>query len=137
MNEKRKVRVLLVDDEMHIRELMKVALKDMNAEVVAEADNGKEALELFRQHKPEITIMDVNMPVMNGLETLKAIKSEFPDAFVIMLTAVSSIKAVQEILELGASGYIRKDTSLPEIKQGIKETWAEYMKEKKQGKKNA
>ncbi len=137
MNEKKKVRVLLVDDEMHIRELMKVALKEMNTEVVAEAENGKEALELFRQHKPEITIMDVNMPVMDGLETLKAIKSEFPEAFVIMLTAVSSIKAVQEILELGASGYIRKDTSLPEIKQGIKDAWAEYMKEKKQGKKNA
>lgn len=137
MNEKKKVRVLLVDDEMHIRELMKVALKDMNAEVVAEAGNGKEALELFRRHKPEVTILDVNMPVMGGVEALKAIKSEFPDAFVIMLTAVSSIKAVQEILELGAFGYIRKDTSLPEIKQNIKEAWVEYLKEKNKRKKNA
>jgi len=128
MNEKKKVRVLLAEDEPHIRELMKRVFLAMNTEIVAEAGNGRDAVSLYRQHKPDILLMDINMPIMDGKEALKQVMKEFPKAFVIMLTAVSSMAVVEECLETGASSYIRKDTSLDEIKKSIKEAWGFYLK---------
>ncbi|MDH5543432.1 MAG: response regulator transcription factor [Nitrospinota bacterium] len=128
MNEKKKVRVILAEDEFHIRELMKRVFLSMNTEVVAEAGNGSEAVNLYRQHKPDILLLDINMPQVDGRAALKQVMKEFPKAFVVMLTAVSSMNVVQECLDAGASCYIRKDTSLDEIKASIKESWGFYQK---------
>lgn len=123
-----KVRVMLVDDEDHIRLFMNKVLASMQAEVVAEAANGKEAIDLYRRYKPDITLMDINMPVMTGSEALKQILADFPNAFVIMLTSLNTADVVKECLIAGAQNYIRKDLPLPEIKKQIRETWAEYVK---------
>lgn len=122
----KKIQVLLADDELHIRMLMKKVMESMNLEVVAEAKNGQEAVQLYRQHKPHIVFMDINMPIMDGKEALKAIKKEFPDSFVIMLTSLSAMDVVKDCLEAGAANYIRKDTPLNELKLYVKESWNEY-----------
>ncbi|MGB1109037.1 MAG: response regulator transcription factor [Gammaproteobacteria bacterium] len=127
MSEQRKVRVMLVDDEDHIRLFMNKVLSTMNAEVVAEAGNGREAVELFRAHKPDITLMDINMPIMNGADALKKVLDEFPSAFIIMLTSLHTADVVQDCLTTGAANYIRKDLPLPEIKNQIKQTWRDYV----------
>ena len=127
MAKAKKVRVMLVDDEDHIRLFMSKVLATMGAEVVAEAGNGMEALKLYDQHKPDITLMDINMPVMNGADALKKLMDKFPDAFVIMLTSLHTADVVQDCLTTGAANYIRKDLPLPEIKNQIKEAWREYI----------
>lgn len=127
MSEQRKVRVMLVDDEDHIRLFMNKVLSTMNAEVVAEAGNGREAVEMFRTYKPDITLMDINMPLMNGADALRKVLEEFPSAFIIMLTSLHTADVVQECLTAGAANYIRKDLPLPEIKNQIKQTWRDYV----------
>ncbi|MBF0611574.1 MAG: response regulator [Magnetococcales bacterium] len=124
-----KVRVLVADDEAHIRSLLKGVLTAMKTEVVAEARNGVEALEKFRAHKPHITLLDINMPLMDGLKTLQAIQAESPGALVVMLSSLSTLGIVQDCLEAGAYDFIRKDTPITEIKAIIKKTWEYYMQE--------
>lgn len=121
-----KIKVLLADDELHIRVLIKKVLESMNLEIVAEARNGEEAVQLYKKHRPHMVFMDINMPVMDGKEALKAIKKEFPDAFIIMLTSLSAMDVVKDCLEAGAANYIRKDTPLNELKLYVKESWDEY-----------
>ena len=115
--------VLLIDDETHIRLLIKRVLTNMNCEVVAEGKNGEEAVALFQQHSPHITFLDINMPVKSGIEALEEIKNIDPDALIIMLTSVDESSSVEKCRELGATNYIRKDTSLDNMKLIIKETW--------------
>ncbi len=124
MTETRRPRAVIADDESHIRTLMKTALTSMNCEVVAEASNGAEALDAYREYKPDLMLLDINMPVTNGEEALAGILAEFPKAFVIMLTSVSDADTVHRCLEQGAAFYIRKDTPIKEIKQLIRESWS-------------
>ena len=128
---KQKIKVLLVDDETHIRMIMTNVVKSMNLEVVAEAKNGAEAIQLYQQHRPHMVFMDINMPIMDGKEALKAIMNEFPKAFVIMVTSLSAMDIVTECLVIGASSYIRKDTSMDELKLYVKESWNDYVKSMK------
>lgn len=133
IEQKPKIQVLLADDEAHIRKLMGSVLTSMGCQVVAEAENGDAAVELYRQYKPQITMLDINMPKGDGTSALKRIKAEFPSALVIMVTSLSSMDVVSKCLALGAANYIRKDTPLAEMKTLIKETWAEYLQEIKGG----
>jgi DNA-binding NarL/FixJ family response regulator len=100
----------------------------MNCEVVGEASNGIEVMELYRQLKPQLLLLDINMPLKAGDEVLKDILQEFPDAFIIMVTSVSDANSVEKCILEGAANYIRKDTPLQEIKQIIKETWVTFYK---------
>ncbi len=127
MEERKPLRVLLVDDETHIRMLMKRLMKSLNLDVVAEAVNGADAVDMFRRHRPDITFLDVNMPLKNGKEALREIMSEFKDAVVVMLTSVSDRSDVEEILTLGATNYILKDTPTEGIKDRIRDTVKFYM----------
>ncbi len=124
MTNPQKPRILLADDEIHLRMLMKKVMTSMNCEIVGEAKNGMEAIELYKKEKPDLLLLDINMPVKTGEEALKEIVKEFPDAFIIMLTSLADMESVENCLNLGASNYIRKDTPLDEIKKIIKETWA-------------
>ncbi|MBF0117370.1 MAG: response regulator transcription factor [Desulfobacterales bacterium] len=126
MSEKKKLRILIADDEIHIRMMLKMAMISMGTEVVGEAKNGAEAIELFKKAKPDIMLLDVNMPIKTGDEVLKAIKSEFPDACIIMMTSVADSETVENCINLGAATYILKDTPLNEMKQMIKEAWDEF-----------
>ncbi|MBF0399157.1 MAG: response regulator [Magnetococcales bacterium] len=123
----KKVRVLVADDEPHIRQLMKGVLLAMQAEIVAEAGNGMETLDLFRVHKPDITLLDINMPRMDGLQTLKAIQEENPGTLVIMLSSLATLGIVQDCLEAGAYDFIRKDTPIAEIKVIIQKAWSHFL----------
>ena len=130
MNEKKRVRVIIADDELHIRTLVKTVMKSMQAEIVGEAKNGREAVDLYQLEKPNLLLLDINMPVMGGEKALKEILGQFPDAFVIMLTSVADVDTVKKCLDHGAANYILKDTPLNEMKKIIKETWDSF-KEKK------
>lgn len=127
---KKKVKVLIADDEEHIRSLIKQVCESMNCDVIGEAEDGRQAVELFRSLQPNMILLDINMPHMDGKKALKAIKSESPNAVVIMLTSVSSTDTLKECLEAGASNYIRKDTPLKEMKRYLKETWDEFRSQK-------
>ncbi len=127
MSQKQLIRTLLVDDEAHIRLLMKTLLSTMGCEIVAEAGDGEQALVQFRAQRPQVTLLDINMPKMDGVATLEAIRAEFPDAFVIMLTSLTSMAMVERCLDLGAANYLRKDTPLEQMKQEIRESWLDHL----------
>ena len=103
------IKVLAVDDHPLLREGIAAVLNgEQDIELVAEAVNGREAIELFRQHRPDITLMDLQMPDMNGIEAIIAIRTEFPNArFVVLTTYQGDVQAVRA-LKAGASGYLLK-----------------------------
>ncbi|HEV3331620.1 MAG TPA: response regulator transcription factor [Bryobacteraceae bacterium] len=101
------IRILTVDDHLMFREgLAMVLATQPDMSLVAQASNGREAIQQFRKHHPDITLMDLQMPVMNGLEAMVAIRSEFPEAKIIILTTYAS--DVQGAMKLGADAYLIK-----------------------------
>ena len=101
------IRILTVDDHRMFREgLAMVLASQRDMSLVAEASNGREAIQQFRRHRPDITLMDLQMPEMNGLEAMAAIRIEFPDAKIIILTTYES--DVQDAMKLGARAYLLK-----------------------------
>ena len=114
--------ILLVDDEAHIRKYVALILKQLGATKIVEATNGEEAITIFQQLKPDLVLLDISMPLMNGLETLKKLKAIDPESTVIMLTSMVNRQSIDEALALGAANYIRKDNPKEEIAQAIKET---------------
>ena len=124
----KKPRVLLAEDELHCRELMKAVLRSMNCEIAGEATNGAKAVELFLELKPDMMFLDINMPFMTGDEVLKEIQGKSPGTFIIVLTSMTDSTTVAKCLELGAANYIRKDTPVEEIKSIIRESWKAFRK---------
>lgn len=125
-----KPRVMIADDEAHVRVLLRALLKSMNCDVVGEAANGAEAVELFEKIKPHMLLLDINMPLKTGDEVLREIMARFPNAFVIMLTSVADMESVEKCLGLGAAHYIRKDTPPAELKAIIKQTFQEFVRKR-------
>jgi two-component system chemotaxis response regulator CheY len=114
--------ILLVDDEAHIRKYVSLILKQLGATNVVEATNGEEAIKAYQRQKPDLILLDISMPLMNGLETLRKLKQFDPDCVAIMLTSMVNRQSIDEALALGASNYIRKDIPKEEISRAIKET---------------
>lgn len=129
--EKQKVKVLIADDEEHIRSLLNLIFTSLGAEVIGEASDGEQAISLYKQHQPDIVMLDINMPKLDGILVLKQIMHINPQALVIMLTSLNAITVVRECIDLGARNYILKNTTAVELHQAITETWAEYMQERK------
>ncbi len=115
--------VVLADDEPHIRMMMRVVLARAGFQILAEASNGREAVERCRETRPDIALLDINMPVLNGDEALRKIVSDNPDIVVIMLTSVSDSLTVSRCIEQGAANYLRKDTPVQEIASRVLQTW--------------
>lgn len=105
----KKIRILAVDDHPLLREGIAAAISgEDDIELIAEAVNGRQAIELFRHHRPDVTLMDLQMPDMNGIEAIAAIRNEFPTArFVVLTTYQGDVQAVRA-LKAGASGYLLK-----------------------------
>jgi two-component system, chemotaxis family, chemotaxis protein CheY len=108
-------KVLLVDDEVHIRKFVGLVLKRFCQPTIIEAGDGLVALELFGRENPDLVLLDVNMPNLDGLQTLERLMQVAPDANVIMLTSLANRQTVEDCLRLGALGYIRKDTPKDEL----------------------
>ncbi len=103
------IRILTVDDHPLLREGIAALVRaEVDMSVVAEADDGAEAIEKFRLHRPDVTLMDVEMPSVNGIEAISKIRSEFPDARIIVLTTYSGDATVVRALRAGARAYILK-----------------------------
>lgn len=111
----RPITALIVDDEQHLRMYMKLVLKQLGFRTFHEAANGQEAIDIYKLRKPDLVLMDVNMPVKEGMEALQEIIEFDEDAVVVMATSVASRQAVEASVELGASYYIRKDTPKDKI----------------------
>ena len=112
-------RVLVVDDSSFQRTVVRDALAE-RFEVVDEAENGAEAVELFEAYEPDAVSMDVVMPEMTGIEATAAIKDRWPDAVIVMCTSVDQQEKMMEAVKAGANGYVTKpvdpDELLPEIR---------------------
>lgn len=123
--------VVLADDETHIRMMMRVVLARAGFQILAEASNGREAVERCRESKPDIVLLDINMPVLNGDEALQKIVSDNPGIVAIMLTSVSDSLTVSRCIEHGAANYLRKDTPVQEIATKVLQTWKDNRPEER------
>jgi len=114
--------ILLVDDEAHIRKFVSLILKQLGAPKLLEAANGEEALEVYQREHPDLVLLDISMPLLDGLATLKKLKERDPECIVVMLTSMVNRQSVDEALAAGATNYIRKDTPKEEITKALTET---------------
>lgn len=100
--------VLIVDDSRTSRRILRDILERAGYSIEGEAINGKEGVELYARLKPDIVTMDITMPEMDGIEALKEIKEEFPDAKVVMITAAGQKDKMMEAVKLGATEFVSK-----------------------------
>ena len=113
-------RILITDDHGVVRQGLRMFLSlDPDLEVVGEAENGREALAMARDLKPDVVLMDLLMPVMDGITATQAIRSELPEVEVIALTSVLEDASVTGAVRAGAIGYLLKDTDADELKRAI------------------
>ena len=119
------IRILSVEDHPVFREgLATIISFEQDMLLVAHASNGVEAVAEFRRHRPDVTLMDIRLPGTNGTDTLIAIRGEFPDARIIMLTTSDCDGDIQRALRAGASGYILKSMHMDELLSVIRSVHA-------------
>ncbi|HTT20102.1 MAG TPA: response regulator transcription factor [Candidatus Sulfotelmatobacter sp.] len=115
------IRILAVDDHALITQGIAVLLGiEDDMALVAEASNGREAIQQFRMHRPDVTLMDLQMPEMNGLDAIIAIRGEFPNAKIIVLTTYKGDVQIFRALKAGAQGYVLKNTIHKELTETIR-----------------
>jgi two-component system chemotaxis response regulator CheY len=108
-------KILLADDEAHIRKFMGLVLRQLGSPTIIEAVNGAQAVELYQSERPDLVLLDVNMPEVDGLQALEKLRAIDPDCAVIMLTSLTTRNIIERAAALGALNYIRKDTPKEEI----------------------
>jgi len=125
MNTSRQIRILTVDDHPVLREgIAAIVAAEPDMIVVAEAGNGREAIELYRVHRPDITLMDLQMPLMSGTDAIAAIRVDFPNARIIVLSTYSGDVQAVRALKAGASGYLLKSMVRKELADTIRSVHA-------------
>jgi DNA-binding NarL/FixJ family response regulator len=124
-----KIRVLIADDEPHIRNVIARIVTSLGGQVVAEAGDGEQALALFASTRPDLAILDINMPKLTGDQVLVRMLELNPRVLAIMMTAQDTIGGVRGCLELGARNYILKSNPAEEIYRLMGESWGEYVEE--------
>jgi two-component system chemotaxis response regulator CheY len=112
---------LLVDDESHVRAFVRLLLQEVGITECWEAADGVSAVLLAQQHKPELVLLDVNLPGLNGLQVLAQLKQHDPDLPVVMVTSQSAISTVSEALRLGAVGYLLKHCPKDETLRALRD----------------
>jgi two-component system NarL family response regulator len=121
MDEAKPIRILVADDNFLVRLGLGAVLNAQSGmTVVAEAGNGRQAVELFRQHTPDVVLMDLRMPLMTGVEATLAIRSEYPGARIIVLTTYDGDEDIYRALQAGARAYLLKDVLREELLSAIR-----------------
>ena len=121
MSAENPIRILTVDDHPVLREgIAAILASEADMLLVGEASNGREAIEQFRTHRPDITLMDLQMPLMSGGEALVAIRREFPDARIVVLTTYSGDAQADRAFKAGAYGYLLKSMLRKELVETIR-----------------
>ena len=118
---RQRVRVLVVDDNTGFRDSLVSLLDTDELMVVGQAGNGAQALELFLTTRPNVVLMDVRMPTMDGIETTRRLKELDPNIGIVALTGLEDQRAVRDMLVAGASGYVLKDSDGDEILNAVRE----------------
>ena len=117
----KKIRIMLVDDHIVMRMgLVTAAGGEPDMDVVAEADNGHAALESYRQHRPDVVVLDLRMPGLNGIETIRLLRDEFQDARVLVFSNYASGEEVYQAFKAGACGFVVKDMPLERLLDAIR-----------------
>jgi DNA-binding NarL/FixJ family response regulator len=125
MSDQARIRILTVDDHPLMREGTAAMIRSQaDMLLVAEAGNGSEALQRFREHQPDVTLMDIRLPDRSGIDTVIAIRSEFPEARILMLTTFEGDVEIQRALQAGARGYMLKSMPPSDLLAGIREVHA-------------
>ena len=116
------IKIILADDHCLVRTGLKRLLDDVDdITVVAEADNGNDAIAHVKQHKPDVAILDINMPGLNGIETTEILRRDFPELKIIIISMHSDELFPQRLLKAGANAYLTKDSGIQEITHAINE----------------
>ena len=117
----RPTNALIVDDEPHVRVYLRLLLKEVGIETTWDAVDGAQALAMAALHRPELVLLDINLPMLNGLEVLEQLGKMLPGVPVIMVTAQGAMKTVLEAIKLGAVAYILKHSSKAEATRMLRE----------------
>jgi DNA-binding NarL/FixJ family response regulator len=119
------IRIMIVEDHAVVRQGLAALLTTVaDFTVVAEAADGRQAIEMFRRHQPDITLMDLRLPQMNGVEAIERIRLEFPQARVIVLTTFDGDEDIYRALQAGAKGYLLKGMTGEELMEAIRSVFA-------------
>jgi len=118
----KKIRILVVDDESVVREgVVAILSYQKDFEVVAEAENGIQALEAAKKHKPDVILLDMVMPKQDGLATIPKLREALPDARILVLTSFAESDRVYQTIKAGALGYLLKDSTRTQLMQAIRD----------------
>jgi DNA-binding NarL/FixJ family response regulator len=125
MSDPTRIRVLSADDHPLLREgIAAIITSQPDMAMVAQASTGREAIQLFRQHRPDVTLMDLRLPDISGIDAMSAILTEFADARIVMLTTFDGDAEIQRSLAAGARGYLLKNTPPKDLLDAIRQVHA-------------
>ena len=123
------LRVLVVDDSDIVRRgICKILQSQADIEVVCEAADGADAVRKVREHRPQVVLLDITMPVMNGFEAARRIKHELPSTLILMVSQYDSAPFAREAVAAGASGYVVKSNASTELIPALRKTISEHMR---------
>jgi len=115
------IKIMVIDDQAVVRQGFVALINTVSdMSVVAEGTNGRQAIDLYRLHRPDVTLMDLRMPELGGVEAIMAIRKEFPDARLIVLTTFDGDEDIYRSLQAGAQGYLLKDMFFEELEDAIR-----------------
>ena len=125
METTKKIRIIVIDDQAVVRQGFVSLINTVaDMEVIAEGTNGQQAIELYRQHKPDVMLIDLRMPALSGVEAISAIRREFPAARMIVLTTYDGDEDIYRSLQAGAQGYLLKDVFFEDLEEAIRKVHA-------------
>lgn len=120
------VKVVLADDEEYVRDLLRVIMDKLGFSIEAEVENGAELFQVMVENRPDILLLDINMPGLTGIEFLKKYASKLPKTCIILLTSSSLMSLIGEPCLVYANCFLRKNTPIEELVESIRHAWESY-----------